>query len=54
MPLDSLSFDALVLGLGGVSRGALSLYSAIDDAAGSTEGSLIDAGSSSEPAPAQR
>ena len=32
VPLDSLSFDALLLGLRGVSRGALSLYAAIEAA----------------------
>lgn len=32
VPVDSLSFDALLVGLRGVMRGALSLYAAIDDA----------------------
>ncbi|HET7543331.1 MAG TPA: hypothetical protein VFK05_25835 [Polyangiaceae bacterium] len=32
VPLDSLSFEALLLGLRGVAQGALSLYSAIDAA----------------------
>ena len=32
VPLDSLSFEALLLGLRGVSQGALSLYAAIDGA----------------------
>lgn len=32
VPLDSLSFDSLLLGLRGVARGALSLYAAIDGA----------------------
>jgi hypothetical protein len=32
VPLDSLSFDALLVGLGGVAQGALSLYAAIETA----------------------
>ena len=32
VPLDSLSFDALLIGLRGVSQGALSLYAAIESA----------------------
>jgi hypothetical protein len=43
VPLDSLSFEALLLGLRGVSQGALSLYAAIDGArateAGPNDGS---------------
>jgi len=35
VPLDSLSFETLLLGLRGVTRGALSLYTAIDGASGS-------------------
>lgn len=34
VPLDSLSYDALLLGLRGVSQGALSLYAAIDGTRG--------------------
>jgi hypothetical protein len=53
VPLDSLSYDALLLGLRGVAHGALSLYAAIDAgrSAGSDEGG---AGSSSEPETAAR
>lgn len=37
VPLDSLSFDALLLGLRGVSRGELSLYTAIEAARASAQ-----------------
>jgi len=38
VPLDSLSYAALLVGLRGVSRGALSLYTAIEDARSSGPG----------------
>lgn len=38
VPLDSLSFEALLVGLRGVSQGALSLYTAIDAARGAEVG----------------
>lgn len=54
VPLDSLSFDALVIGLRGVTHGALSLYTAIE-AARSTEVARGDGhpGSSAGADPAQ-
>jgi len=51
VPLDSLSFEALLLGLRGVSEGALSLYAAIDSARVSETGSSdTHANSEAEPA----
>jgi hypothetical protein len=38
VPLDSLSFDALLLGLRGVAQGALSLYTAIEAARAAAHG----------------
>jgi len=54
VPLDSLSFDALLVGLRGVSQGALSLYTAIE-AARSTDVAKgpDDVSSSSEADPAR-
>jgi hypothetical protein len=54
VPLDSLSFDALLVGLRGVAHGALSLYTAIE-AARSTDvaNGPGDVGSGSEAAPAR-
>ena len=37
VPVDSLSYDALFTGLRGVTRGALSLHAAIDDARATSE-----------------
>jgi hypothetical protein len=51
VPLDSLSFDALLLGLRGVVRGALSLYTAIE-AARSTDAAAF-ASSNGEATPVQ-
>jgi len=51
VPVDSLSYDALLQGLSGVVQGALSLYQAIDNAR-STESENSDAGASGRAAPA--
>jgi len=50
VPLDSLSFDALVVGLRGVSRGALSLYTAIEAARATDHEKGRDSGSNADPA----
>jgi len=51
VPLDSLSFDALLLGLRGVSSGALSLYTAIEAARALTVADVaVDASSEAKPA----